>query len=231
MWETRAALSRWGKRKACRLCAVAALSLSLAAALIAPTGPASAATVRTNTVSAAALASATTGPLGARAPDVARIWMDYNTFVPESRLSEDIDYDFSAQMVNEMETAAQKTIEKWGKKVENVGKYLAILSSVLTAFALKHPIIATVAAVVAIVSSVLAVVALPLSRWFYVIKQWWNKARKKGSHQKFGFWAKTFEDIENQTYENNYARSCAAKTIKCGSPGFWHLHGTALAVG
>jgi hypothetical protein len=219
--EIKRALSPWGMRGVLRLCAAAAVSLSMAAALLAPASSASAAT----TVRPAATASA---PDTHGSAAVARIWMDYNTFVPESRLSEDIDYDYSAQMVNEMETAAQKTIERWGKNVENVGKFLAFLSSVLTAFAIKHPLIATVAAIVAIVASGLAISAMKLSKWFYIIRQWWLKARKKGSHQKFGFWEKTFEDLFGQTYENNYARTCAAKTIKCGSPGFWHLHAAAF---
>jgi hypothetical protein len=168
-------------------------------------------------------ASTATSARGGRSAS-ARIWMDYLTFVPLSRLSEDIDFDFSAQMVNEMEVAVQKTIERWGKRVENVGKYLAILSSILTAFALKHPVIATVAAIVAIVSSVLAVTALPLSRWFYIVKQWWQKARRKGSHQKYGMWIKSFEDLFGEYYEANYARTCAAATINCGSPGVFKLH-------
>jgi hypothetical protein len=222
--EIKAALSHRGMRGVVRLCAVAALSLSMAAALLAPASSASA-TVRPAATAGAFASTPDTHSSAA----VAKIWMDYNTFVPESRLSEDIDYDFSAQMVNEMETAAQKTIERYGKKIEKVGKFLAFLSSVLTAFALKHPLIATVAAIVAIVASALAISAMKLSKWFYIVKQWWNKARRKGSHQKYGFWEKTFEDLFGQTYENNYARTCAAKTIKCGSPGFWHLHGTAIA--
>jgi hypothetical protein len=228
MSQVLAMLYRQGRRGVVGVCAIAALSLGATAAVVVPSVPAAAAT--SSGVTATAAASTSAGIRGDISTSTAKIWMDYLTFVPESRLSEDIDYDFSAQMVNEMETAAQKTIERWGKKVEKVGKYLAILSSVLTAFALKHPIIATVAAVVAVVASVLAVVALPLSKWFYIVKEWWKKARRKGSHQKYGFWTKTFEDVINQTYENNYARTCAAKTIKCGSPGFWKLHGS-LTVG
>lgn len=226
MSQVLGALYRRGGRGVVGVCAIAALSLSATAALVVPTSSAAAATSSEATATAASTSAAVRGDIST---STAKIWMDYLTFVPESRLSEDIDYDFSAQMVNEMETAAQKTIERWGKKVEKVGKYLAILSSVLTAFALKHPLVATVAAIVAIVASVLAVVALPLSRWFYIVKEWWKKARRKGSHQKYGFWTKTFEDVINQTYENNYARTCAAKTIKCGSPGFWKLHGALVA--
>ena len=35
-----------------------------------------------------------------------------------------------------------------------------------------------------------------------------------------------FEDAFGQSYDSSHWRSCPAKTIKCGSPKYWHLHGT-----
>jgi hypothetical protein len=161
---------------------------------------------------ATAATSAATVVATRNAPAIdAKQWWDYNTFVPESRLSDDVDYDFSAKLNQEMVKVAAKHITK-------VSVYLNALQAALQVL-MSH---GSAVAVVGLVASLLAVAGLNLKKWYKIIKAFIYK----GKHTKNGFWVKTFEDAFGQSYVSSSWRSCTAKTIKCGSPGFWHLHGT-----
>jgi hypothetical protein len=133
----------------------------------------------------------------------AATWWDYETSRPESRLSGDIDYDFSAKMAGEMEKA--------GEKAAKVIKYLQVLTTLLGAF-LSH---SKVALVVGIVASLLAVALINVKKLVNIVK-----VILKGKGKHTGFYVVTFEALGvSQRYESYKTRSCTALSIACGSPG------------
>jgi hypothetical protein len=201
-------MQRAGQRRSWRWAARMLVPVVTAAAVLVP------AAMAAGTADAATSAPTVTVTRTAPATAAAPKWWDYNTFVPDSRLSDDVDYDFSAKLTGDMVKVAAKHLTK-------VSAYLNALQALLQVV-LSH---GSAVAIVGLVGSLLAVAGMNLKKWYKIIKTY----TKKGKHTKNGFWSRTFVDLFGPTYRGSHWRSCTAKTIKCGSPGFWHLHGTVQA--
>lgn len=134
-------------------------------------------------------------------------WWEYQTLQADSRISYDIDYDYSVQMNGDMVKAAAKV----GKRLTKVSVYInALVQVILTVVHNHHEVIQIVAAV----SAVLAVIGINLKGWVAATRRWW-----KGKGRHVGFYARTFEDLYGQYFEATYARHCESNAASCGSRG------------
>ncbi len=135
--------------------------------------------------------------------DPTGLWWDYATNQRESRLSENIWYDFSLNMGQDVEKVPG-TIVKVGTFVQSL---IGIITGILT-----HNLAIAVASVL---GSLLVVIGMSVP----VIRKVVKALVFKGKHVKNGFTSRTFEDVFNQTYESSENRSCTSEAASCGSPG------------
>jgi RHS repeat-associated protein len=134
-------------------------------------------------------------------------WWEYQTYKFDSRISEDIDYDYSVQMNGDMVKAAAKV----GKRLTKVSVYINALIAVIGTVVHNHHEVIQIAAAV---SAILAVAGMNLKKWVTTVRGWW-----KGKGRHVGFYARTFEDLFGQSFEATYARHCESNSASCGSPG------------
>lgn len=166
-----------------------------------------------NTAASVAIAG---GP--ARAPS-ANFWT-YETIKRESQISDDDNYDFSAQMTHQMEKVTRTSL---ADKVTKVARWLALLASAINAFVHNH---SHAAAIVGFIAAVLTVLNIKkvASLWKWLRGIIYNGRHRRTSVSHNGFWAKIFtaETSPPQSYQGWKARSCSTDAFSCGSPGDHH---------
>lgn len=156
---------------------------------------------------------------GAPAAPSSNFWT-YETIKRESTISQDDDYDFSAQMTHQMEKVTRKAL---ADRVTKIGKWLALLASAINAFVHNH---SHAAAIVGFIAAVIAVVNLKKvsAVWKWLRGIIYNGRHRRSSVSRNGFWAKIFtaETSPPQSYQGWKARTCSTDAFSCGSPGDHH---------
>jgi hypothetical protein len=148
--------------------------------------------------------------------DPTGLWWDYGTFLSLTIFTSDQDYDFSAQMGDDMEKADEKAVEE---KIVKLTLWLNLVRAIIEITTGK----VDAESILSLVGALLALFAAHLSKWYKIIKIF----TKKGKHTKNGFWSKTHYTggpYGSWVYQNTYWRTCnGPPTInthdRCGSPG------------
>jgi hypothetical protein len=168
--------------------------------------------------SAAARATSTASVAVPAAPS-SNFWT-YETIKRESRISQDDDYDFSAQMTHQMEKVTREAL---AKRITKISTWLSLLANAINAFVHNHP---HAAAIVGFIAAVIAVVNV---KKVATLWKWLHGIIYKGTHRRTnvsrnGFWAKIFtaETVPPQSYAGWTARTCPTDAFSCGSPGDHH---------
>ena len=141
----------------------------------------------------------------------------YETIKRESTISQDDDYDFSAQMTHQMEKVTRDAL---AKRITKISTWLSLLANAINAFVHNHP---HAAAIVGFIAAVIAVVNVKkvATLWKWLRGIIYNGKHRRSSVSGNGFWAKIFtaETSPPQSYRGWKARSCSTDAIRCGSPG------------
>jgi hypothetical protein len=211
-----------------RLLVVLTVPVLAMVAAIVPASAATAATTRpaaTPTVTAVASAVAM-NPLGwtgngPAAPAKSRLFLDYQTVWPQSRLSSDTDTDYSARMAEEIENVAEKAL---AEKIDKVAKFLTVLANALAVITKSHPY------AVAVVALVASTVALVGAKTVIKVLKWIKGILYRGHHKRTKVWRNGFYSIAftyeggppNGVNEGWVARTCPSSKYSCGSPGRLH---------
>jgi len=170
---------------------------------------------------AASAAPRATSPASVAVPAGAssNFWT-YETIKRESRISQDDDYDFSAQMTHQMEKVTREAL---AKRITKISTWLSLLANAINAFVHNHP---HAAAIVGFIAAVIAVVNV---KKVATLWKWLRGIIYKGTHRRTsvsrnGFWARIFtaETSPPQSYAGWTARTCPTDAFSCGSPGDHH---------
>jgi hypothetical protein len=141
----------------------------------------------------------------------------YETIKRESTISQDDDYDFSAQMTHQMEKVTREAL---AKRITKISTWLSLLANAINAFVHNHP---HAAAIVGFIAAVIAVVNVKkvATLWKWLRGIIYNGKHRRTNVVSNGFWAKIFtaETSPPQSYQGWKARSCSTDAIRCGSPG------------
>jgi len=166
-----------------------------------------------------ALVSAISASPAAPAKPSANFWT-YETIKRESQISDDDNYDFSAQMTHQMEKVTRTSLAHGIKKV---GTWLSALAAAINLFVHNH---AHAAAIVGFIAAVIAVLNIKkvASLWKWLRGIIYQGKHRRTSVSRNGFWTKIFtaETSPPQSYQGWKARSCSTDAFKCGSPGDHH---------
>jgi hypothetical protein len=210
----------WTGRNLCRLIVLAVVPVFGVAAGLVPVA-ASAAGRTATTTARVVIADAPASPLSPAAParPSANFWT-YETIHRESTISQDDDYDFSAQMTHEMEKVTRKAL---AKNVTKISTWLSLLANAINAFVHNHP---HAAAIVGFIAAVIAVVNVKkvAALWKWLRGIIYHGRHRRTSVSRNGFWAKIFtaETSPPRSYQGWKARTCSTDAISCGSPGDHH---------
>ena len=200
-----------------RLMALAVVPVFGVAAGLVPVAASAAARTSTTTATVAVAAASARAMYPKTPAGASSNFWTYETIKRESTISQDDDYDFSAQMTHQMEKVTRKAL---ADRVTKVAKWLSLLASAINTFVHNH---AHAAAIVGFIAAVLVVVNVKkvAALWKWLRGIIYNGKHRRSSVSNNGFWAKIFtaETSPPQSYQGWKARSCSTDAFRCGSPG------------